>query len=108
MFDMGFVLFRMLVYCNKIAMCVLHMDNKKIFIQLLLSLVQELEHAKKRLVVLTMEWLSWLHGLIMLVSEANCIKQPERQFPCCFLLFSLFSKEEKRRKLVVSLYCHVQ
>ena len=27
---------------------------------------------------------------LVLVSEANCIKEPEGQFPCCFLLFSLF------------------
>jgi len=33
-------------------------------------------HYRNRMVVLTAEWLSWLHGLFWY--EANCIKQPEK------------------------------
>ena len=45
---------------------------------------------------LTTKWLPWLHGFFGIRSYS--IKQLERQFPCCFLLFSLSQKEEKRRK----------
>ena len=48
---------------------------------------------------------------LILVSEASCIKPPERWFSCCFLLFSFIPEWGKRRKqqgswlsYIISLY----
>ena len=59
-------------------------------------------NCKNRLVVLITEQVYPGFAHLFLVSQAYCIKQPERwQFPSCFLLFSLFTNKEERRKLVV-------
>ena len=45
-----------------------------------------------------------LVGWLILVSEANCIKQARREFPSWFLLFPYFrmgKEEETAKKLVV-------
>ena len=49
-------------------------------------------HYKKRLVVLTTEWLSWLHGSL-LCQRLNV--KGTKEVVSLFLLFSLFQNEER-------------